>query len=221
MSSNVSRTILAATATVLLIGELFRHEEVQYDIYSSTVFFLHGTSLWPEMDGIDLQPELQFLQTINPTSFSSLRTIIFQFCATIPLYIRDKAFLDDISAVSVQIPAEKNWETFWKRLAECNQLQNLHVRIFDRGFRLPESALLQPLRCLKIPNFTVQLPWPKQYLPKYALESDKEQGFVLTRPPPDQIVLNDHKYMDWIVAEVRRPRSERCTRNYPNRLFKS
>jgi hypothetical protein len=131
------------------------------------------------------------------------------------LYIRDETFLSKIVPVPNQIEMEKAWEALWERLAECNSLQNLHVRILDRGFRLPENEFLQPLRHLKVPNFTVQLPWPRDYLPQYALESDEEPGFVLKRPPEGSVLHFSYRYMELALKGW-----PSCTRKFDPELLR-
>lgn len=60
------------------------------------------------------------------------------------------------------------------------RVRDLLVEIVHWGIRVPEQALLEPLRQVRAGRFEVVLPWPS------GLEMTGEfgdAGFVVTRPP--------------------------------------
>jgi hypothetical protein len=72
---------------------------------------------------------------------------------------------------------EQGWEAIWRRLATSDSLQTLKVVIFNRCYRLPEALLLNPLSNVQVSNFAVQLPWRREYIPEYSLQSDCGTSF--------------------------------------------
>ncbi|KAF2666435.1 hypothetical protein BT63DRAFT_58663 [Microthyrium microscopicum] len=84
---------------------------------------------------------------------------------------------------------EQDWDGFWAMLQSAASLQTLHVKIYDRGFRLPEKRYLRPLQSLRLSDFTVQLPWPRTFHPELALDSDEGHPFRIIRPTPEQCCI--------------------------------
>jgi hypothetical protein len=83
---------------------------------------------------------------------------------------------------------EQKWETICRKLATAN-LRNLHIKLFDRGYALPEDTLVEPLRALRVENFTVQFPWPTNYGPhRHDLRSDDGYPFEIKRPSVKDMV---------------------------------
>ncbi|RDL35223.1 uncharacterized protein BP5553_07154 [Venustampulla echinocandica] len=81
--------------------------------------------------------------------------------------------------------AEAEWEACWRAFARL-QVRALVVEILDDGIRVPEEALLQPLRNIKAGELEVVLPWPK------GLETSGEfgdAGFAVRRPPEGTNVM--------------------------------
>jgi hypothetical protein len=74
---------------------------------------------------------------------------------------------------------EAEWEAFWGAFARL-KVCALVVEILDYGVRVPEEALLRPLRNVRAGEFEVVLPWPK------GLKTSGEfgdAGFAVRRPP--------------------------------------
>ena len=97
-----------------------------------------------------------------------------------PIGLRDANIeLKDLKA------EEAEWEAFWHAFARL-RVCSLVVEILDCGVRVPEQALLQPLRMVRAGSFEVVLPWPT------GLETTGEfgdAGFVVRRPPEGTDVM--------------------------------
>jgi hypothetical protein len=132
------------------------------------------------------------LTAISTFALGSIRTLVLQIPASSPLYLQESDIL--VRAMESQVipvadimrnmcSSEKEWEAMWQVLqTHATSLESLHVKVYDRGYRYRESQFLQPLRSLKVPNFTVQLPWRRDYQPEFAIGSDDGHGFKILRP---------------------------------------
>lgn len=96
------------------------------------------------------------------------------------MYLPLRAWPIGFTAASTNPKAdEAEWEAFWRAFARL-QVRALIVEILDLGVRVPEQALLEPLRRVRARVFEVVLPWPS------GLETSGEfgdAGFVVRRPP--------------------------------------
>jgi hypothetical protein len=77
---------------------------------------------------------------------------------------------------------ERNWEAIWQRLGTNDGIQNLRVIILDHGYRLRGAALLSPPSNMQVPNFTVHLPWIRDFDPDLCLQSDEGHAYSIQRP---------------------------------------
>jgi hypothetical protein len=141
------------------------------------------------------------LTAISITALGSIRTLVLQIPASSPLYLQESDLASRVMEYQL-VPAldimrtmrstEKDWEAMWQLLQKhATSLENLHVKIYDRGYRHPEAQLLQPLKSLKVPNFTIQLPWRRDYQPEFAIESDDGHAFKILRPNEIQVRVHN------------------------------
>ena len=73
----------------------------------------------------------------------------------------------------MDLTSEKQvWGDIWETLLSSANLLRIGVIIFDRGFRIPETELLELLQALSVRGFTVQLPWKRGIPGRKTLDSD-------------------------------------------------
>jgi hypothetical protein len=135
-----------------------------------------------------------FLNSISKTALKSIRTLKIVFGSGYPVYMRGRDFRwrgNEFSESSLVDPVifEKHWESMWKILSAAESLKNLHIVIFDRGYRYPEEQLLRPLQSLQIADLRVQLPWRHDYQPELALKADDSYSFQIIRPNREDMLV--------------------------------
>lgn len=143
--------------------------------------------------GWKVDPAHRFLHTINTSALQSMRSFNFHWEAGYGIYVYHELAMRRSKTEERIKEDEQKWEGICERLASASNLRNLHIKIFDRGFRLPEDKLLEPLRALSVQCFTVQLPWPVDYcgdwdVREQCLRTDEEYTFELMRPKPENQV---------------------------------
>lgn len=124
-----------------------RYEEVHHEVYATTTFSLNGD---------DLEAAHRFLGSIGPKGRSALKSLNIHLNAKWPIYLSGS----DCNYRGVQLnPSyeERKWENIVHMLSTVCRLQSLYIKIYDRGFILPEVILLESLQNLDVPNFVVQL----------------------------------------------------------------
>jgi hypothetical protein len=86
---------------------------------------------------------------------------------------------------------EAEWEALWRAFAHV-QVRVLIAEILDHGVRVPEQALLEPLREVRPGMVEVVLPWPE------GLETSGEFGDagLVVRRPPEGVDLMMHWDVD-------------------------
>ena len=144
---------------------MYRHEEVQYDLYSSFTFSLEVTD---ESRMIDL-----FLLRINPNALHVIRAFDLQVGSLIKFHSQEPYGM---------YPGlvDKKWEQLWQILSTINTLQKVHVGLIIH-FPFPEQLVLAPLSKLHIKNLVVHLRWNENA--DWALPSDEGHPFTVDRLP--------------------------------------
>jgi hypothetical protein len=157
-------------------------------IYSKTLFII---------DGSDLEPAHRFLHSINPNTLLTLRKLNLHWRARVPVYMFPN-YPEWRPWPAERIKEEEQrWEAICQKLATANNLRNLQLKVFDRGYALPEVPLLEPLRALRVDNCVVQLPWPRNTCPwPNALQSDDGYHFKIKRPSPKDVVTAEYAGVD-------------------------
>src|ERR1700759_1395524 len=161
----------------MTVTDHFRKSEVESEFYSNVRFILFD-------DMIFVGLRHSFLSTISTSALESIKSIKVQFQTPGALC----SGLEVLSEYAT-FRANDDWVKFCQLLANATNLQNLQIIIFDRGVLYSETILLQPLQPLRISNFTVQLPWPRNYYPDRQLASDDGHPFKILRPSPEQMLV--------------------------------
>lgn len=104
------------------------------------------------------------------------------------------------------------WTNLCKDLAKASSLQSLHIVITVPHLRghWDELKLLDPLKPIKVSNFVVSLPWPRNYEPVRHIRSDESYNFRILRPtePQDWIYTGNQLVKPFACALARRFRIE-------------
>jgi hypothetical protein len=153
----------------------FRKAEVEYEFYSNLNFIIAADTTCCLGRAHPL-----FLSQLGRSALESIKSITVQFQSPGALCA---GLRNPSGYFTGQIRGE--WLRFCQLLAQATHLRNLHVIIFDRGVPFLETILLQPLEpLLHIPNFTLQLPWPREHYPypDRVLASDEGHPFRVLRP---------------------------------------
>jgi hypothetical protein len=183
---------------IMTVTNCFRKSEVENEFYSNLRFILFD-------DMIFVGPAYSFLRTISRSALESIKSIKVQFQSPGSLC----AGLSKPSGYAT-FRAKEDWLRFCQLLANATTLQNLQIIIFDSGVPYSETILLQPLQPLRIPNFTVQLPWPRDYHPDRQLASDEGHPFKIFRPSPEQMLVFEEQQPPFLTPGIdhvnRRPR---------------
>lgn len=121
----------------------------------------------------------RFIATV-PVPYLALSHLHISFPLFSPMYLPFRSSRFGFTAANSRPKSdEAEWEAFWGAFARV-RLRVLHVEILDHGVRVPEQALLGPLRQLSAGEFEVVLPWP------VGLQTSGEfgdAGFSVRRPP--------------------------------------
>src|ERR1700760_2199342 len=174
-----------------------RKSEVESEFYSNLRFLLFFVG-----------EAYQFLCTIGRSALESIKSIKVQLQTPGIL----SAGLDKPSGYFA-FRAKEDWLSFCQLLANAASLQILQIIIFDRGVPYSETSLLLPLQPLRILNFTVQLPWPRDHCPNRQLASDEGHPFKVLRPSPEQMRVFEEQQQQFLIRGInnvnRRPRRRR------------
>jgi hypothetical protein len=103
-----------------------------------------------------LEAANQFLTSIGPKGRSALKSINIHLNAKWPMYLSG----NECNYRGGQLDPsheERKWQNIVRILSTVCKLRSLYIKIYDRGFILPEISLLEPIQYLEIPNLIVQL----------------------------------------------------------------
>jgi hypothetical protein len=169
---------------------VYRHEEVQHDLYSTITFSLPVNDQSPMID--------LFLFRINPNALHVIRAIDLQVNQNMRFYSKEPIGM---------FPGliDKKWEQLWQILSTINTLQKVHVGLIIL-YPFSEQLVLAPLSKLHITNLVVHLSWNEN--PDLALPSDEGHPFIIDRLPfieADSHTDSDSNNSDSITHSNRYP----------------